>query len=254
MKPIALKPYKSTVGNSNRSRYYSATDDISYIPLTWEEEKALFARFYDNNDLAARDEIFSRHLKLAAKLSLHAAKGMLPEDDAISAGNFGLLQCLNSKNFDPNFQSLKPVRFSTYCRLYVTGQVKAALRFLSPLSLGKADTTRTVRAEDAATTGTGGYDGGFNASTVIEATLGTQEHGYEDKERQDNRMELISRLLAGLPTLEAEAVRGEFFHQHTFADTARRFGVSREGVRKAYNRAMIKLTKELATVDREALL
>src|SRR6266850_814566 len=104
--------------------YYSPQDNLAYIPLTADEEKNLFEAFYNKNDLAARDRIIQTHLKLVAKLALRVSgRGGLPDEDAISAANFGLVKALESRCFKPD----RGQRFSTYVRKYIMGQVIKAL-------------------------------------------------------------------------------------------------------------------------------
>ncbi len=246
-----------------KAQYYSQTDDISYVPLSPEEEKNLFREFYDNpamsdRSLAARDVLIRKHLKLAAKLSLQAAKGVLREEDAISAGNMGLIQALESRKFDTKYGT----RFSTYCRRYITGQTFRALRFLciAPRYTDEENysSEATITGSRAPTVGGVLYGAHnllcFDLRSSPDGTLSTVDHGYEELELQERRAELISEVLLTLPALEAAAVRGEFFAQHTFADTARAHGVTREGVRKAYSRGMKKITEALINVKLEALV
>lgn len=225
--------------------YYAPTDDISYVPLEPAEEIALFTAFYAG-DTNARNELLSRHLKLAAKLALTVSHGLLAEADAISAGNFGLIKALESRRFDP----ARGFRFSTYCRQYIVGEVRAALRFQGSMTR-RFDGHRPSLPTGAAMTGAlpqpEDFDHGVNhldlANSLVETTV---EHRYESKELEERREKLIADILGTLPPLEADAVRGEFFHLHSFAETARQHGVTREGVRKAFVRGYRKLAEALA--------
>lgn len=246
-----------------KKQYYSTQDDISFVPLTREEERELFRRFHEENDLSARDELLRRHLKAAAKHALRTAKGMLPQDDAISAGNLGLLQALEARRFNPDFGT----RFETYSRHYIFGAVRAALRFqCSGSPRTTPDDVVTVPA-DACLTGahsrsvdhqnTGACTGGVFIR-ITDLARGSEsssvDHGYDEQELENGRRELVEKILAELPELERAAVIGEFFHQHSFAETGRQMGASREGVRKAFVRGMKHLTARLADVKKEEVL
>lgn len=233
--------------------YYSPTDDISFIPLTKEEELSLFERYYNNNDLEARDTIIRCHLKLVAKLALRQSRGALPDDEAISAANFGLLQALEVKKFEPG-----RVRFGSYVRLYVRGQVLIAIR--DRVRPHATFQTRNNFCVDAGLTG--------QVAQEVRELLGIHADAKEnlvfnphkrdevidgEKLVEDaDRASLIQDAIAQLTDVEAAAITGTYFEQRSFADIGRRFkGVTREGIRKAHDRALVKLRVSLAFLEKE---
>jgi RNA polymerase sigma factor (sigma-70 family) len=255
------------------STYYSTQDNISFVPLTREEEKCLFSRYYASpaekmteDSVKARDEIVARHLKLVAKLSLQFAKGCLRDDDAISAGNFGLLQALGARKFDPSFGVL----FSSYLRAYVRGQVLAALRENN----WKGTPLQDINAEYAPDATITGKDGGeepcvrrghsvvvFPSHRLAERGVGpaptligraTVDHEGENNQLREERHRAIEEALTKLPELEASTIRAHFFGDRNFADIGRERNLTREGVRKAFNRGLAKL-KELLAESAEEL-
>lgn len=223
--------------------YYSPNDDISFEPLTLEEEGALFKRFHEDNDLSARDTLIAKHLKLVAKLALRQARGCMPDEDAISAGNFGLLQALESKRFDPT----RNCRFSSYVRAYVRGQVLLAIRARIN---GDPRPNREVTPEATLTSAAllMAHQRVKEFSSEDEILV---DHGYEGQQLIEVRKGQIERAIAKLPKLEAVAVRGTHFGEKNFADIARENGLSREGVRKAYHRGVSKLKSILASMKAE---
>lgn len=258
------------------STYYSAQDNISFIPLTRDEEKALFSRYYASpaetmtaDSVKARDEIVARHLKLVAKLSLQFAKGCLRDDDAISAGNFGLLQALGARKFDSSFGVL----FSSYLRAYVRGQVLAALRENN--WKGQPHQEEGANHEYAPDATITGKDGGeepcvrrghsvvvFPNYRLAERGMGpaptlvgraTVDHEGEEAVAREERLRAIETALEKLPELEASTIRAHFFGDRNFADIGRERNLTREGVRKAFNRGLAKL-KELLGDSQEELL
>lgn len=259
------------------STYYSAQDNISFVPLTRVEEQQLFSRFYASpaekptaDSIAARDEIVARHLKLVAKLSLQMAKGCLRDDDAISAGNFGLLQALEARNFDPS----RGVLFSSYVRSYVRGQVLAALRENNwkgvphpeeGQSLGEYAPDATITGRDAGEepcTRRGHWVVVFPSYRLAQRGTGpaptvighaTVDADAENSQFSHERREAIENALKKLPELEASTIRAHFFGERNFADIGRERNLTREGVRKAFNRGLAKM-KELLTGLREELL
>jgi RNA polymerase sigma factor (sigma-70 family) len=249
------------------STYYSPKDDISFIPLTRDEEKELFRRFYQDGDVEARNEIIKRHLKLTAKLSLTYAKGALSDDDAISAGNFGLIQALESKCFDPSRGYL----FSSYVRFYIRGQVLEALRnsgWKGQLSdeedgdnFAPEATVTGHHCDDTNRVRRGGYVVSLPArrcgaargshSRHIDADETQVDAEVSNKQLNEVRREVINRALAELPELEAKTVRAHYFRDQNHADIGRSLDMTREGVRKAFKRGMEKLKTLLAPAEGE---
>lgn len=240
-------------GNKMNDQYYSVTDDISFTPLTPEQERSLFERYYAG-DLTARDEIVACHLKLVAKLSLQVSKGMLKENEAISAGNFGLMQALEAKKFDVNFG----VRFGSYVRLYISGEVKKAVRAklqnaTEHSSIPEAehyphDMTMTGQqaGKDVEVYGVGLGRGSRHGTPTnacrTHRTWGFEEHIDGDKLVEDtDRAAQIAEALSKLSEVEAAAINGTYFEGRAFADIGRKLGLTREGIRKAHDRAVEKL-------------
>lgn len=230
--------------------YYSATDDITFTPLTEEREAELFKTFYRKNisaarRLAARDELITCHLKLIVKLSLAAAKKAIPDDIAISAGNAALMQAVECRKFRPSSKT----RFSGYLRLFVRGQVnKAIAAHHSPRQDDDQNSeTRLQFSPESALTGqlsrhafTNSYS---HPSTVPrdDLMLVTVDHDYEAQELSRERIRAIEKVMTRLHGLEAAAVRKVHLEGQSYAEVARKHRVSRQAVEQANHRGLKKL-------------
>jgi RNA polymerase sigma factor (sigma-70 family) len=247
------------------STYYGpGTDDISFVPLTKDEEKELFNKFY-TGDLSARDELIRRHLKLTAKLALTYAKRAILEEDAISAGNFGLMQCLESRKFNPDLG----FRFASYVRSFIKGQVCKAIRERAAFNgVWKEDHERHVSQQpeedcpnrvpaDAAVTGAHANQGGENhagfqnfngrlSSRISWERETAVDHEYENLQLTLTRRNAIEAALSKLKKMEAIAIRAVELEGKSHADVAREHKVSRQASQQAWMRGMAKL-KELLT-------
>jgi RNA polymerase sigma factor (sigma-70 family) len=252
--------------------YYSETDDISFIPLTHDEEKELFRRWHVENSIEARDLLITKHLKFAAKFGLRCAKGFLEEEDAISAANLALMNALESKAFDPS----RGYRFSTFLRRYIAGEVSTAFRE-HDWKRDKTDDPSERQPEnyalDAALTGQslrrawdpeiGGTHGcrrirrgGFVSNVPATRCAHHEEDQVQDSEVEERDMarakrNLIFRHLKLLPLIEALVLREHYFSHKSFAEIGREQDLTREGVRKAYNRGMGRLRRLLSTKGSE---
>lgn len=220
------------------STYYGkGTDDLSFTPLTVEEERELFSKYYAG-DLVSRDKIIQTHLKYVAKLSLQVAKHAIPEDEAISAGNAGLMQALDLRKFDPT----KGARFSTYLRLFVVGKVREQLRFVIEASnrapLG-ADEPETLPPEVIVTGVLADGNRPQSPSVFVDSEAENSQFNLE-------RREALEKAMTSLSEIEQAAVRAVFFDGKTCVDVAAKLGVTRQAAQQARVRAMKKLRAVLS--------
>jgi RNA polymerase sigma factor (sigma-70 family) len=233
--------------------YYSKNDDLTFTPLTPDEEKSLFESFHAGVETVSfrnrkkpeppRDIILQHHLKLGIKIALSVSKGSLPEEDAISAANLGIMTALESKNFDP----ARGVRFSTYVRHYIRSQVLLAIRFLHYHTEKHQATEVRPVPFDAVITGAGAYQ------QNLENPDAAVDHDYENSQLNEVRLAKIRAILDGLPPLEAYTVTRVELEGASFADVGREKGVSREAARKAHGRAIPKLRESLTKLKNELL-
>jgi len=266
------------------SAYYRNSDDIEFTPLTQEREKELFAIYYAGSTkvngewittaaaLAARDDIIHHHLKLAAKLGLIIAKGVVSIEDAISAANFGLLKALEGRSF----KSDGTARFGSYIRHYIRERVLQAMRgnqaFRKPsydrakVSLsgdGAYSGERTVLNpwQDEVSSAPGAAVTGFkclfkdDAAYCVEVvqSLGTVDEETESAQLLSERKALIEQAMLKLTPIERATIESEFYGDGNFAEVGRAFGMTREGVRRAHERAMAKLKVALKGLKEELL-
>jgi len=239
------------------SYYSKKNDDLSFIPLTVEEETELFRRYMASekgaetaDSLAARDALIANHLKLVAKLSLQVAKRfMLSEEEIISAGNLGLMKALNARRFNPSFG----VRFGTYIRKYVRAEVLEAIdRHMEENRGVKArDDERSERGRefwDCAFTPTGKSLYTLFFSKKIELLT---DHTFEEEELTSMREEVVAKALSSLSQVEAFIVREHYFNGKTLAAAGRMLDMGRNGAREAHRRGMAKLKEALAHIAAE---
>jgi RNA polymerase sigma factor (sigma-70 family) len=222
--------------------YYRKNDDISFTLLTFEQEKALFDTFYNDPDpvkaLAARDHLIQCHLKHVARLAIRYAKRAMNDDEAISAGNAALLQALESRKWKPEFG----VRFSSYVRQYVRGQVLAQFRRSQPVGDYSGYGPLPRIPEDAVVTG---------ALAVALATCDLKLHPSWVREIEDpktseavERMHLresLSEAFKRLHTNERAVIEGVFYENKTIQQVATTLGVSRQAAHQNFNRGLDRL-------------
>ncbi len=253
---------------SHVSFYYGANDNLDYTPLTPEREAALFSIYYTSEEpetsLAARDEIIKCHLKLVVKLALQTARGMMPEDEAISAGNAGLMQALECRKFKPD--NADGTRFSSYIRLFIRGQV---LKVLSDCQQPPVSGELKNHSSDACITGTDASRVDSYQSSNLCTPFAT--HGKagkvmmtgcihlntipaddsapdgNDEAVANDKLKVLEEALSKLTEVEAFAVREHHFNGRNFQEAGdlHKPKMGREGIRKAHDRGIAKLKEIL---------
>lgn len=241
--------------------YYRETDDISFISLTAEEEKNLFATFYGTDEKAsdaARERLILQHLKLVAKLSLGYAKRALQDDYAISAGNEGLLQALDCKKFQPG----RGARFASYLRSFVRGKVIEALKF------NQSDRSKYLLlfngrvSDDATITGLHAEFGAAPSGRLLAyspisawASVANDvnpvvESDVEEIDLANERRKLIDTGLQRCNETEQTVIRMVFMEGYTLSEAQRKMSetkkISRQACQQAYARGMEKLKRFLS--------
>lgn len=110
--------------------YYSKNDTITHTPISHEQEKELFKRFYagDPNNmsadaLSARDAILTNNLRYAALTALRHSSRRQYHQELTSAANMGLVKALESRRHRP-----EAGRFTTFATKYIIGEICAHFR------------------------------------------------------------------------------------------------------------------------------
>ena len=109
----------------------------TYSLLSTEEEKSLFKRFHQNNDLDAARKIVQSHLRFVAYIAKSYVGYGLPLEDIIQEGNLGLMKSV--KRFDLAFG----VRFATFASHWIKAEINEYV--LRNWRLVKIATTKAQR-------------------------------------------------------------------------------------------------------------
>ncbi|MCB2106825.1 MAG: RNA polymerase factor sigma-32 [Rhodobacteraceae bacterium] len=97
---------------------YRYLDRIRAIPMLSEaEERNLVARWYDQGDRAAYDQLIGAHLRLVPRIAQKFSGYGVSVADLISEGNIGLMHSVE------RFKPEKGFRFSTYARWWIKASI-----------------------------------------------------------------------------------------------------------------------------------
>jgi RNA polymerase sigma factor (sigma-70 family) len=226
--------------NMNMGYYGPGTDDLTFIPLTRKEEAALFKRYYAadiekrtkgwKDALAARDEIIQNFLRHVAKIAIQCAKRTMPMDEAISAGNFGLMEALKYRTFKPRLG-----RFGTYLTIFIRSRIFEELRNRGPAMIPLSPTGKPLIGED---------ESSALFTTNMEA-LTFRDAPYEDRQLNEFRREILGAAIRKLKGLQQTSLRLVGLEGHTHDYVARQAGVTRQASQAAFKRGVEKLRKTL---------
>lgn len=122
---------------ANKSIFYIGGHDALPTPLTREEE--IYAvKAYMNGDLAARDTLIERNLRLVVYIARRFENTATPTEDLISIGSIGLIKAIETFNSDKN---IKLATYASRCieneilmHLRKTSRMKSEVSFDEPLN------------------------------------------------------------------------------------------------------------------------
>ena len=239
------------MSNEQSGPYYRNSNDLAFTPRSREEIFALVKTWQDSDPanpgpeaMAARDILATQYLKLVAKLAIQTARKLMTHDQAISAGNYGLMMALDKRKFD--FK--RNTSFTTYLRWYVRKHVFKALEDIRKHSSHLERPTRETRPEENTLTGAVARDNSGADKDDVEMP------GFEGEEVTANQKRVVKKVLKKLPPLERAAVEGKFFLGKDHVQVGKENGVSREAVRKALGRGMLKIQRAVRRTPREDLV
>jgi RNA polymerase sporulation-specific sigma factor len=198
-------------------------------PLTEEEERNLFCKFKQGDDLA-KNELITRNLRLVA----HIIKKFNPQtkdaDDLISIGTVGLIKAIES------FDYKKGNRLATYAARCIENEILMYVR-----SSKKAK--QEVYLQEPI-----GVDKEGNEICLIDV-LGTESDAIldevESKISVKRLYNLIESILEGKEKLIIKLRYGLSGNPQTQREIAKHLGISRSYVSRIEKKALRKLAKEM---------
>ena len=242
-------------------------------PLGRAEPRELFARWQQDHDQAARDELVDRFLPLARKLARRYTGAHEPFEDLLQVASYGLLKALD--RFDPD----RGTAFSSFAVPTIVGELKRYFRDLgwsAHVPRGAQELALKVqRAQEKLTTKTGRsptvaelaqylelsiedvlegleaaaahhsasldapHDDGDDESGTLVDTIGQQDAGFQLAE---DRTTVATAMLA-LPERDRQVLQLRFFEDRTQSEIASQIGVSQMQISRILRRAITTLNE-----------
>ena len=247
-----------------------------------EQPRALFLRWQQHKDQAARDELVERFLPLARKLARRYSGAHEPFDDLFQVASYGLLKALD--RFDPN----RGIAFSSFAVPTVVGELKRYFRDLgwsAHIPRGAQELALKIqRAQETLTTRTGRSPtvhelaqylelnieqvlDGLEAAAARHATsldvpndsdsdgdAGTLADTWGDEDAGFALVEDSATLATGLRLLsdrERRVLMLRFFEDRTQSEIAAVMGVSQMQISRILRQATARLTEQTQSENTE---
>ncbi len=259
--------------NANDITPRAAFGSAGRPPLGRAEPRELFARWQQDHDQAARDELVDRFLPLARKLARRYTGAHEPFEDLLQVASYGLLKALD--RFDPD----RGNAFSSFAVPTIVGELKRYFRDLgwsAHVPRGAQELALKVqRAQEKLTTKTGRsptvaelaqylelsiedvlegleaaaahhsasldapHDDGDDESGTLVDTIGQQDAGFQLAE---DRTTVATAMLA-LPERDRQVLQLRFFEDRTQSEIASQIGVSQMQISRILRRAITTLNE-----------
>jgi RNA polymerase sigma-B factor len=266
--PAVFERPSTPSGPRESARHSAARPAVGQL-----ESRELFARWQQDRDHAARDELVDRFLPLARKLARRYSGAQEPFEDLMQVASYGLLKALNRFDLD------RGTAFSSFAVPTIVGELKRYFRDLGwsahvprraqelALKVQSAQeklTTRTGRSPTVAELAQylelsiedvlGGleaaaahhscsidlpHDDADSDSGTLADTLGEQDVGFQ-------LVEDATTLAASMQTLsesERHVLQLRFFEDRTQREIAKRIGVSQMQISRIQRRAITTMTE-----------
>ncbi len=263
----------------------AAARDLPQTPkgkLAWDKERTreLFARYKEQGDEAAREELVMSHLNLVRFLSAKFKNRGEPLDDLVQVGTIGLIKAID--RFDPD----RGLEFTTYATPTIMGEIKRhfrdkgwsvrvprRLQELAP-KVNQATDELTKELQRSPSTEEVADRLGITVDEVLEAMESSSAYSSvplegsasddedapsvidryasidQDLAASDDRM-VVEQTISEFSPREQEVIRMRFEDGLTQVEIAKRLGVSQVQVSRLLRRTLKKLQDK---IDPEGLM
>lgn len=97
---------KKSVNDFERSANTYFSEISKFLPLTREEETALWRRYKKNHDLDARNKLVTSNLKFVASVAKNYIGMGLSYSDLIAEGNCGLMKAMDRFDYERGYKTI----------------------------------------------------------------------------------------------------------------------------------------------------
>ncbi len=205
------------------SEYYKPSENLKFVPVTSDEEKLLFAAARVGDE-QAKESIIRNHLLFAAKEGRRWARGMLPEDEVISAANFALMMAYEA------FDHTRGNRFASFLRPFIRGRIAELWRAQNTVGEHKRKFDKEEEQQ---------------STNKLQESVIYQEVEHDDHARFTQKM--LEDAKNAVLTEKERVVLNQHFGEEKIEMTkiAKQLGLSRERIRQIKESALRKLNREL---------
>jgi RNA polymerase sigma factor (sigma-70 family) len=204
---------------SDNQSYYKPGTDLKFTLLSAEDETALFTKARESGDREAREFLITNHLLFAATYARKIVKGKLPDNEVVSAANFGLMKAFEA------FDHTRGKRFSAYAKPYIRSEIATLWRSKDIVD----------------------YHGNFPDAPDDNVALLDEDAGVVQPDVEGDSREMVLRCLESarsvLNAKEAKVLRMFYEDNLNFREIGDTLDITRERIRQLHNSALNKLRR-----------
>jgi len=220
---------------TDNQSYYAPGTDLKFTLLSAEDETRLFTtarggKSYTATEVQqAREYIITNHLLFAATYARKIVKGKLPDNEVVSAANFGLMKAFEA------FDHTRGKRFSSYAKPYIRSEIASLWRSKDIVD----------------------YHGNFPDTDGENLGLLDNDAGIVQPDVENDSRELVLACLAkaqssALTAKELKILRMFYYEDLNLREIGDTLDITRERVRQIHDVAIGKLAKAFAKAGVDA--
>lgn len=209
---------------SDNQSYYKPGTDLKFTLLSADDETRLFqaARGPFTEAKDAREFLITNHLLFAATYARKIVKGKLPDNEVVSAANFGLMKAFEA------FDHTRGKRFSAYAKPYIRSEISTLWRSKDIVD----------------------YHGNFPEAQEDNVALLDEDAGTVQPDVEGDSKQLVLSCLEKskvvLNAKESKVLRMFYEENLNFREIADTLDITRERIRQIHNCAVAKLGRAFA--------
>ena len=225
---MSVKSVKVNDFENNISTYFEEIKNMK--PLTKKEERKLWKRFHETNDMKAREALINANLKFVPTVAKQFKGCGLPFADIVEEGNIGLIKAID--RFDPK----KDTKVISYAVWWIRKNIIEAIEKRGVLDVDNIDDylpTNHDKKDD---------------NETVETRIAVPEKNDFVEEKQTapiDAINILEELFEGVPERERYIVSDYFgldgIKPKTLEEIGEEFNLTKERVRQLNEKALKKM-------------
>jgi RNA polymerase primary sigma factor len=223
---MSLKSVKVNDYENSISSYFEEIKNMT--PLSKKEERKLWKRFHEKNDMQARETLINANLKFVPTVAKQFKGCGLPFADIVEEGNIGLIKAID--RFDPK----KDTKVISYAVWWIRKTIIEAIERRGVLDVDNIDDYLPTEKEHTDDTIVEDKSYTFETPNISESTTSPMDAKH-----------ILEELFEGVPERERNIISDYFgldgVKPKTLEEIGEEFNLTKERVRQLNEKALKKM-------------